>query len=148
MSFDLKLYQGRWYELVRTDAVFQQDCENATADYILNNKELWVINTCYRKGQPIRQSIGRATPTSKAASLNLKFIYTMTFGDTWGAGFIETPEAFYNVLWTDYQNFAFVEGGDNFWVLSRNANITEKEYYFVREKIVQLGYNPDQLQWT
>lgn len=148
MSIDLISYQGRWYELARTDVAFERDCEDATADYILQYNQLWIINTCYRGGHPVRQSIGIGTPTLSPSTLRLQFIYMMSFGKKVGAGAIKTPETLYNILWTDYTNFALVKSTDNFWVLSRKTIITEKEYYFVRGKIFELGYNPNQLQWN
>lgn len=147
LSNPLYAYQGRWYEIARTPVPFEQGCDEATADYIFYSNRMWVINTCYADNQPIRQSIGIATPTSDPQILEVKFIYQLNFEQN-QAGFEVTPSGIYEILYTDYEHFAIVNSPIGWWILSRKPELTSAEQNFLQDKARELGKDPAELNWN
>ena len=88
MSFNIELYQGKFYEIYKQNAWFEIGCQAATTNYELtfDKKHMKVLNFCYSdKGtgqsytlqQPnlrvVKTITGLATPTEDPLILDLQF---------------------------------------------------------------------------
>ncbi|KAK7068935.1 hypothetical protein SK128_008287 [Halocaridina rubra] len=119
-------YMGRWYELERFESPLQRgDC--ATADFFLGINGTFNIETTeFRGGKPTRR-VGLAVPASDTC--DGRFIVTLPDipeGD-------ESPN--YNVITTDYRNYAVVYtctaiGASSklefAWIMARRPSLPEK----------------------
>lgn len=134
-EFNPKFYQGLWYEIARYPNYFERNCEQATAEYSLKDGYLQVINRCYSQGKEVNVSKGQARITPIPGELLVKFDQRFT------------PEGSYIVLWTDYNNLAFVTSAipGYYWVLSRRPQVDKD---FIKKKTIELGYDPEKLLFS
>src|SRR5690349_1983596 len=125
--FDLKRYQGRWFELGKYAFSYETGCENAVADYSLGLDDegdviMNVVNTCYIDRKPARASRGIAwQPKNLEGTKKFKIIF-----ETGPNSFEDSLVSDYWVLDTDYETYAFVGGPspDVFWMLSRTPQVS------------------------
>lgn len=141
-KFNPTRYQGTWYEVGKYPVMYEpMPCSYSVAEYRYNFKGnyLNVLNTCYnRQRQPVISITGIAKPKNDKGQFMISF-YPESFAPYPVAPF-PVP---YDVLWTDYNNLAFV--GDShvenrsFYILARDPSKVDMN--FVKKKTAELGYD-------
>ena len=127
---NINRYMGLWFEVARYKVFYEIGCINTTAEYSLNkDKTVKVINSCNRFGitQTTAEGIGRfRDPYVNNGELEVRFDK-----DNWGQ---------YNILWTDYENIAFVAGKDYnaFWILTRDNIYSDNHKRSICESLDKL----------
>lgn len=78
---DLQRYLGTWYEIARFPNSFQEDCDQATAQYSLREDgAIDVLNTClHKKDKSLREAKGLARVEDPATGAKL----SVTFLPSW-----------------------------------------------------------------
>lgn len=139
MGFDIPSYTGLWHEYGRYPSIYETDCEGAQAEYFFDEHRqiLRIKNSCIVDGKVIRADWGTARPTDTPGIFMLKF-------DRFG---VNAPEAPYQVLFTDYENYAFVGSHElnYFWILIRTPELYDDEVVYLNEKTRELGFDPQKL---
>lgn len=81
---DLERYLGKWYEIARLPAKFQEGCDYTTATYALSKGgSISVLNACTKDGKT-KQSKGKAKVVDKVSNAKLKVTFFWPFyGDYW-----------------------------------------------------------------
>lgn len=136
MEFDPEKYQGRWYEIGKYYLVFEEGCTGATADYMVSSENsIRLVNSCLENGMCVRQDWGTGTLTGNPGEFLLDF--DRFRGDP-------SFQALYKVLWTDYENYAFVGDKDeeNYFILSRFPKLNPTDLEFIYSKTVNMGFDP------
>jgi lipocalin len=133
MHLDLEKYSGEWYELGHYPAN-STCCDNAVLMYRRIKDGLKLVNTCIHNGKATKTFIAFAKPTETPGLLLIQ-------RDGHGVGF-------YNVLWTDYNNFAIVSDNSQkrMWLLTRHREISQAELSLLRKKVEELGFNPREVK--
>jgi apolipoprotein D and lipocalin family protein len=139
--FDQEKYLGKWYEIARMDFKFEENLNNTTATYSLNeNGSIKVDNRGYNYvTKEWQQSAGKAKFLKDPNVANLK----VSFFGPFYAG--------YNVIAIDpYYQYALVVGKniDYMWILSRENTIPQdiKEGFITKAK--EIGFKTDELVWV
>ncbi|SOB73972.1 hypothetical protein BQ9231_00089 [Cedratvirus lausannensis] len=145
-------YQGSWFEIGKYPVFYESfgpTCAYSVADYRYNRGEggyINVLNTCYNQsGEAVNSILGIARPKNDLGQFKLHF-----FPESFAPYPTNPGDSSYNVLWTDYDNFSFVSDDDkrSFYVLSRKKDLSAQDYAFIRQKTVELGFNPSRLQYN
>jgi len=120
--FDIKAYEGVWYEQIRNSDFFIEKGECAIDDLkILNDNEYQVLNTEISKED--------GTLNTRHASMKL---YNIKNPFNYGIKFFDLqPRADYQIFDTDYKNFAIVYSCTNLlfakyeliWIMSRQPEM-------------------------
>jgi apolipoprotein D and lipocalin family protein len=148
MSFDPQRYQGTWYEVGKYPMFYDKFAPVAysTADYRYNQPGNYIniLNTGYGSDDvPILSITGIGKPQNDKGDFLISF-YPESF-----APFPVAPfPAPYNVLWTDYDNFAFVGDFFSYYILSRRPNINRRGYKFIWNKTEELGYDVSKVKFN
>ncbi|MEJ1237329.1 lipocalin family protein [Chryseolinea sp. T2] len=140
-SFDKQKYLGKWYEIARLDYYFEQNLDNVTATYSLNedgtirvdNKGFDVLKNKWK------ESIGKAKFADDPSVGKLK----VSFFGPFYAG--------YNVIAIDeHYQYALVAGRnlDYLWLLSRETTMPERVSKSFLQKASALGYQVKNLIWV
>ncbi len=139
--FDSKKYLGKWYEIARIDFKFEENLNNTTAEYSMNDDgSIQVLNQGYNtKKDEWEQAKGKAKFVDSDSVARLKVSF---FGPFYSG---------YNVIALDEDyRYALVAGEslDYLWILSRDTTIPQevKEEYLQIAKTV--GYDTDRLLWV
>ena len=139
--FDSKKYLGKWYEIARIDFKFEENLNNTTAEYSMNEDgSIQVLNQGYNtKKDKWEQAKGKAKFVGSEDVARLKVSF---FGPFYSG---------YNVIALDEDyRYALVAGEslDYLWILSRDTTIPQD----VKEEYLQIaqtvGYNTDRLLWV
>lgn len=145
---DLKLYQGKWFEIARYPNKFQKKCvANTTATYTLKTDNSFdVFNECLVKNGTLEGARGAAKTV--VGGSNAKF--EMTFAPQY--------KSFLSDDWRDYwvvdldADYRFAAVGDpkreHLWILSRVPEMSDAVYQNILRRVETLGYNPAKLQKT
>ncbi|XP_018020510.1 apolipoprotein D [Hyalella azteca] len=158
-NFQAERYLGRWYEIERFTAPFQTGiC--VTADYaLLGNCSIGVTNTQVLPNGVVDVARGVAHSAGDPGSASL----TVTFPDEERTrGPVQTPqtEGNYNVLATDYENYAVVyscsianfRGRDTkfefSWVLARQPRVNSVFLRRLHEWLQNLGVPAERYMLT
>jgi apolipoprotein D and lipocalin family protein len=133
---DLKRYLGKWYEIARLPAKFQEGCEETTATYtLLENGNVSVLNECRKNGK-IKKAKGKAKVVDKATGAKLKVTFFWPFyGDYWVIKLGDNYE--YAVVGTPNRKYL--------WILSRTPQMDIKLYSELTEFAKSNGFNVDSL---
>lgn len=129
---DLARYLGKWYEIARLPARFQEGCSETTATYtLLENGDISVLNECRRKGK-ISRAKGRAKVVDKLTGAKLKVTFFWPFyGDYW---IIQLGNEYeYAVVGTPNRKYL--------WILSRTPKIQEKLFLDIVEFARTKGFD-------
>ena len=140
-TLDLQKYEGKWYEIVRSESfIFGRGCHCSTAQYKINpeNGTITVVNTCEKDGKSssVTGFARRRPRTNSTCDLEVKFS-------------VFSPEGKYTVVDTDYTTYSLVTSCPNLfhegdiWLLSRSPSMsldTAKSYVM---KAQRLGFNWD-----
>ena len=140
-NFAKEKYLGTWFEIARLDFIFEQNLNNTTAEYSLNeNGSIKVINRGYNyiKNKTVA-STGKVKFVGDSREGKLKVSF---FGPFYSG---------YNVLAIDADyKYALVAGKNlkYMWLLSRDKTMPEsiKSDYLKIAK--DLGYNTSNLIWV
>lgn len=140
-TFFPEKYQGRWYEIGKYYLIYEEGCTGATADYrLVDDQTIRLVNTCLEDGQPIRKDFGTAKLTNFPGQFILSF--DRFRGDP-------SFDSIYRVLWTDYENYAFVgdrdESEENYFILSRDPKLNLADLDFIYAQTQHLGFDPEQV---
>jgi apolipoprotein D and lipocalin family protein len=133
---DLNKYLGKWYEIARLPAKFQEGCDETTATYtLLGNGNISVLNECRKSGK-IKKAKGKAKIVDKATGAKLKVTFFWPFyGDYWVIKLGENYE--YAVVGTPNRKYL--------WILSRTAQMDSKLYSELTEFAKSNGFDIDKL---
>jgi apolipoprotein D and lipocalin family protein len=139
---ELEKYLGKWYEIARLPAKFQEGCNETTATYTLLGKgKISVLNECKKKGK-IKLAKGKAKVVDKTTNAKLKVTFFWPFyGDHWILKLGDNYE--YSVVGTPDRKYL--------WILSRkpemdNALLSEltqfaKSKRFNVERLIGTSHN-------
>lgn len=126
-SVDLKRYSGLWYEIARLPNEFEKDSYNVTAEYLLKDGYIEVINSSVRKDGTINKVVGIAkAKDSSNAKLDVTFFWPFS-GE-------------YNIIDIDESyEYSVVCGSDTsyLWILSRKPKIDKNTLSDILEKLTQ-----------
>ena len=136
----LERYAGLWYEIARLPNRFQKQCaSNTTAEYVLTDKGVRVVNSCTRVDGQTESIEGRArvVPGSGNAKLRVSF-----FGPFSAPYWILALDK-------DYE-WALVGSPDRkcLWILARTPQLPQATYQHIVERAAELGFATEKLQLT
>jgi len=134
-SVELERYLGRWFEIYRYEAPFQEDCDAVTADYALNeNGTINVLNSCRKGGAsgPLTTVNGTAKVVDSITNAKLRVTFFWPFyGDYWVID--HDPEYQWSIVGEP--------SGTYLWVLSREATPDQASRNELRQRVEELGYD-------
>jgi apolipoprotein D and lipocalin family protein len=111
---ELEKYLGKWYEIARLPAKFQEGCNETTATYtLLGNGNISVLNECKKDGK-VKRAKGKAKVVDKTTNAKLKVTFFWPFyGDYW------------IIKLGDYYEYSVVGTPDRkyLWILSRKPEM-------------------------
>lgn len=136
---ELDRYLGKWYEIARLPAGFQNGCNQTTATYSLQeNGNISVLNECSKNGK-YKKAKGTAKVVDKQTGAKLKVTFFWPFyGDYWILKLGENYD--YAVVGTPNRKYL--------WILSRTPTIDTKLYSELTEFAKSKGFNVDNLILT
>lgn len=140
---DLNRYLGRWFELARYDAGFEQGCEAATAEYALRTDGLIrVLNICHQGSVDgptlFAEGKARVVDGSGGAKLKVSFFGPFYFGNYWVLDHAE------DYAWS----IVGEPTGKYLWILSRDPTPSEADRDMLVERARDLGYDTSLLRMT
>jgi apolipoprotein D and lipocalin family protein len=139
--FDVKRYQGKWFEVARLDFKFERNLNNTSATYSLSKDgSVRVVNRGYSYvKKQWKQAVGKA---KMVGNPNVAMLKVSFFGPFYSG---------YNVIALDSEyRYALVAGKSlkYLWILSRETTIPED----VRQRYLKLadslGYKTSELVWV
>ncbi len=133
---ELEKYLGKWYEIARLPAKFQEDCDETTATYtLLKDGRISVINECTKNGK-IKKAKGKAKIVEKSSNAKLKVTFFWPFyGDYW---IIKLGNNYnYSVVGTPDRKYL--------WILNRTPQMDDKLYSQLTEYIKSKGFDANRL---
>jgi apolipoprotein D and lipocalin family protein len=136
---ELDKYLGKWYEIARLPAGFQNGCNQTTATYSLrDNGNISVLNECIKNGK-YKKAKGTAKVVDKQTGAKLKVTFFWPFyGDYWIIKLGANYE--YAVVGTPNRKYL--------WILCRTPKIEQKLYVELTEFAKSKGFNTDKLILT
>jgi lipocalin len=143
-SVDLESYAGLWYEFARYDTIFDEDAEQVTAEYTLNDDgTVKVVNQGVRPdGNPtFIEGTARVLDPETNAKLGVTFDREDLSGIEFNYWIIELDE--------DYE-WAVVSEATRYvlYILSRTPTLDDAVYEDLLYRIVKKGFEADKVQLT
>jgi apolipoprotein D and lipocalin family protein len=129
---ELERYLGKWYEIARLPAKFQEGCSETTATYTLaKDGNISVLNDCKRNGK-VKQAKGKAKVVDKTTGAKLKVTFFWPFyGDYW---IIKLGKNYdYAVVGTPNRKYL--------WILSRTPQMDDKLFSELTEFAKSKGFD-------
>ena len=129
---ELQKYLGKWYEIARLPAKFQEGCSQTTATYSLSKDgNITVLNECIRNGK-VRKAKGKAKVVDKTTGAKLKVTFFWPFyGDYW---IIKLGNDYdYAVVGTPNRKYL--------WLLSRKPTMDENLFSEIVEFVKSKGFD-------
>lgn len=132
-DFDIKQYEGTWYEIVRKDHSFERGLQQVTATYTLREDgQVDVVNRGFNtETQNFEEALGNAR---FAGANDEGFLEVSFFGPFYSA----------YIIWylDDYQT-ALISGPDRdfFWILSRTPSLPDTEIEALLALAEQNGFD-------
>ncbi|NLE05266.1 MAG: hypothetical protein GX638_10780 [Crenarchaeota archaeon] len=136
---DLEKYLGKWFEIARLPAGFQNGCNQTTATYsLLDNGKISVVNECIKNGK-YKKAKGTAKVVDKKTGAKLKVSFFWPFyGDYW---IIKLGKDYdYAVVGTPNHKYL--------WILSRTPKMDQKLYKELTQFAKSKGFAIDNLIQT
>lgn len=147
-SVDLKRYQGKWYNIARLPAWFQNECARSTATYTLRpDGTVAVKNECQTHRGRAKSITGTARVMD--AKTNAKLVVTF---DNW-AGKVGLARGDYWILDLGPGYETAIVGTPNrkyLWILARQPKISAARYAKLVHRARDLGFDTSRLikdQW-
>lgn len=139
---DVSRYMGRWYEIARFPAPFQDDCVATTATYGLREDgKVSVLNACREDSfdGPVREVEGIARVVDAQTNAKLKVSFAWPFeGDYWII-----------MLDEEYRWAVISEPSRKYlWILSRSPHLDDAVFESIRSQLIDRGFDMDRLQIT
>jgi apolipoprotein D and lipocalin family protein len=139
---DLEKYLGRWYEIAKFDAPFQQGCVASQANYTLESDgTLQVLNECRQESfhGKLRRAKGKAWIVDTVSNAKLKVQFFWPFrGDYW---IID--------LGKDYEYSVVSEPKRRFlWILSRTPQMDPAVYEHLVSELGHREFDVSKLKLT
>jgi len=133
---ELEKYLGKWYEIARLPARFQEGCTETTATYALSEDgRISVLNECRKNGK-LKQAKGKAKVVDKVSGAKLKVTFFWPFyGDYWIINLGEDYD--YAVVGTPSRKYL--------WILSRTPQMDGKLYSQLLESVKSKGFDVNNL---
>jgi apolipoprotein D and lipocalin family protein len=133
---ELEKYLGKWYEIARRPAKFQEGCSETTATYALSKDgNVSVLNECKRNGK-VKRAKGKARVVDKTTGAKLKVTFFWPFyGDYWIIKLGDLYE--YAVVGTPDRRYL--------WILSRTPQMDNKLFSESVEFAKSKGFNAENL---
>ena len=133
---ELEKYLGKWYEIARLPAKFQEGCSETTATYTMSKHgSISVLNECKRNGK-VKQANGKAKVVDKTTNAKLKVTFFWPFyGDYWIIKLGEDYE--YSVVGTPNRKYL--------WILSRNPQMEKSLFSELVAFVKSKGFNAENL---
>lgn len=139
-TVDVQKYLGKWYEIVRMPAPFEDGLDNTTATYSLKaDGKIDVLNEGTRNGvYEAARGVAWIPDASKPTELRVSFFFLVNSGYY----IIELDEK-------DYQ-YAVVtsDSKDYIWILSRTPKMDEKLFKTLFAKIQNWGFDTSRLVYV
>jgi len=133
---ELEKYLGKWYEIARLPARFQEGCTDTTATYALSEDgSISVLNECIISGK-VKQAKGKAKVVDKHSGAKLKVTFLWPFyGDYW---IIDLGKDYdYAVVGTPNRKYL--------WILSRTPQMDDKLFSQLIESVKSKGFDVNNL---
>jgi len=129
-------YLGKWYEIARLPAKFQEGCSETTATYTLTKDgAVSVLNEC-KKEDKVKRARGKAKVVDKATGAKLKVTFFWPFyGDYWIIKLGDNYE--YSVVGTPDRKYL--------WVLCRTPQMDSKVYSEIVDFAKSKGFDTERL---
>jgi apolipoprotein D and lipocalin family protein len=129
---DLKKYLGKWYEIARLPARFEEGCSDITATYSLSDDgTISVLNECKRNGK-VKRAKGKAKVVDKNTGAKLKVTFFWPFyGDYWIINLGDDYD--YAVVGTPNRKYL--------WILSRTPQMDDKLFSRLIELVKSKGFD-------
>lgn len=139
---DIDRYLGKWFEIARYEAPFQQGCVASQATYSLNSDgTLKVLNECRDKTLEgkLRKAVGKAWVVDTVSNAKLKVQFFWPFkGDYWVID-----------LGKDYEYSVVSEPKRQFlWILSRTPHMDAKVFDSIVSNLSHLEFDVSRLKVT
>jgi apolipoprotein D and lipocalin family protein len=145
---DLKKYQGKWFNIARLPAWFQNECARSTAIYTLRpDGTVAVKNECFTHGGSTKSITGTARAVDHQTNARL----VVTF-DNW-VGKLGLAKGDYWILYLDEGYQTAVVGTPNrkyLWILARESKLPPRRYAKLVSVARSLGFDTTRLikdQW-
>lgn len=140
--FDMKRYQGQWYEVARLDHSFERGLSHVTAEYNLeSNGDVSVVNRGFqaKDAQWKRaQGVAKFLGNTHTGSFKVSF-----WGPFYGG---------YHVIALDSENYqwAMVTGADKnyLWLLSRQPSLADDVKNALIAQAQKQGFDTQKLIWV
>lgn len=139
--FDSDKYLGKWYEIARIDFKYEEDLNNTTAYYSMNDDgSIKVDNRGHNvKKQEWEQAVGKAKFVGSDSVAMLKVSF---FGPFYSG---------YNVIALDADYTSALVAGeslDYLWILSRSTTIDDSVKDDYLKIAAGVGYDTERLLWV
>jgi len=133
---ELEKYLGKWYEIARLPAKFEEGCSDVTATYLLSKSgSVTVLNECKRNGK-VKAAKGRAKIVDKSTGAKLKVTFFWPFyGDYW---IIKLGDNYdYAIVGTPSRKYL--------WILNRNPQMDDRLFSQLTEFANSKGFDVQKL---
>jgi len=133
---ELEKYLGKWYEIARLPAKFEEGCSDITATYGLSKDgSVTVLNECKRNGK-VKAAKGKAKIVDKTTGAKLKVTFFRPFyGDYWIINLGDNYD--YAVVGTPNRKYL--------WILSRTPQMDDKLFSQLTEFASSKGFDVQKL---
>jgi apolipoprotein D and lipocalin family protein len=133
---ELSKYLGKWFEIARLPAKFQDGCSQTTATYALSEDgSVSVLNECMKNGK-LKRAKGKAKVVDKITGAKLKVTFFWPFyGDYWIINLGKDYD--YSVVGTPDRKYL--------WILNRTPKMDEKLFSQLTEFAQSKGFDTQKL---
>jgi apolipoprotein D and lipocalin family protein len=133
---ELSRYLGKWFEIARLPARFEDGCSDITATYGLSkNGSVSVLNECRKNGK-VKRAKGKAKVVDKNTGAKLKVTFFWPFyGDYWIINLGKDYD--YAVVGTPNRGYL--------WILSRTPQMDDKLYSQLTDFAKSKGFDVQNL---
>ena len=134
---DLDSYAGKWHEIARLPASFQNGCSCTTAEYALREGYVEVLNRCYDTNSfAWRQSKGKAKSVKGSNNSRLKVTFFWPF---YGDYYIIALDKGYQYAMVGTPSRKYL------WILSREKNMDQTVLQDLVRQANELGFDTEKL---
>lgn len=143
-SVDLESYAGLWYEFARYATIFDEDAEEVTAEYTLNDDgTVKVVNRGVRPdGNPtFIEGVARVLDPETNAKLGVTFDREDLAGTEFNYWIIELDEDYEWAVVSEETRYVL-------YILSRTSALDDAVYEDLLYRIVKKGFEADKVQLT